>query len=57
MPSTSDRINITTARIQVNLKGNVLDEKLVITKAITGKKRGRQQAKTRLRDIRSVIGE
>ena len=57
MPSTTDRINITTARTQVNLKGNVLDEKLVITKAITGKKRGRQQAKTRLMDIRSVIGE
>jgi len=57
MPSMSDRINITTARTQVNLKGNVLDEKLVITKAITGKKRGRQQAKTRLRDIRSVIGQ
>jgi len=43
MPMTQKRIEITNARTQGNLKGDILDEKIKLKKAITGKRRGPQK--------------
>ena len=44
MPGTVQRVELTNARTQGNLKGDILDEKLAILKSIQGSKRGTQKS-------------
>ena len=57
MPSTTQRVDLTNARIQGNLNGEILRDKLVIEKKIEGKKRGPQKKKNRTDnvDITSLV--
>jgi len=47
---TKQRIEITNAQTQGNLKGDILDEKISLKKAITGGKRGPQKPRVRTLD-------
>ena len=50
MPMTKYRIETTNARTKGNLKGDILDEKISLKKAITGEKRGPQKPRVRTLD-------
>ena len=52
MPTTSTRVEVTSARTQSNLKGEVLEHRVVLQDAIIGKKR--RQMKTRARDTDNI---
>ena len=47
IPTTTTRIEATNARTQSNLNGEIVQQKAELKKAITGKKRGAQKARTR----------
>ena len=51
MPSTTQRVNLTNARVQGNLNGEILKDKLAIEKKIEGKKRGPQKKKARIDNV------
>ena len=44
MPEIVQQVELTNARTQGNLKGEILDEKLAILKSIQGLKRGPQKS-------------
>ena len=44
MPATVQRVELTNARTQGNLRGEILDEKLAILKSIQGSNRGPQKS-------------
>ena len=50
MPTTEQRVEVTNARTQSNLKGHILEEKILLQESITGKKRGPQQPRVRSAD-------
>ena len=47
MPTTATRVEVTNARTQSNLKGEILDLKVALQEGTTGKKRGPQKPRTR----------
>ena len=55
MPTTEKRVEVTNARTQSNLKGDILEEKLVLQSSIVGKKRGPQKARVRASDEVMVV--
>ena len=55
MPTTSTRIEVTNARTQSNLNGDILEHKIKLKVATTGKKRGRQKARAKVADNLSII--
>ena len=55
MPSTTQRIELTNARVQGNLNGEVLNDKLAIEKKTTGKKRGPQKKRARTSNSIQII--
>ena len=44
MPTTTTRVEVTNARTQSNLNGDIMQEKIVLKTGITGKKRGPQKS-------------
>ena len=50
MSTTSTRVEVTNARTQNNLKGDILDDKVKLQDAITGKKRGQLKPRARNAD-------
>jgi len=50
VPMTKQRIETTDAQTQGNLKGDILEEKISLKKAITGKRRGPQKPRVRTLD-------
>ena len=55
MTSHKQRIEITNARTQGNLKGDILDEKIVLKRKTSGKKRGPYKSKARPVENDSVM--
>jgi len=55
MPTTEKRVEVTNARTQSNLKGDVLEEKIALRNSITGKKRGPQKTRVRASDEVIVV--
>jgi hypothetical protein len=55
MPTTEKRVEVTNARTQSNLKGDILMEKIALQSSITGKKRGPQKARVRAYDEVAVV--
>ena len=55
MPSTIQRIELTNARVQSNLNGEILNDKLAIEKKTTGKKRGPQKKRARTSNSVQII--
>ena len=55
MTSAKQRIEITNARTQGNLKEDILDDKISLQKSITGKKRGKQKPRVRALDGGAVV--
>ena len=50
MSTSSTRVEVTNARPQINLKGEILDDKVKLQDAITGKKRGHLKPRARNAD-------
>ena len=55
MQSTHNRVQVTTAWTQGNLKGGILNQKLIIQRRLDKGKRGPQRAKEKVIDKRSII--
>jgi len=55
MASNMQRIETTNARTQGNMKREILDEKITLKRATTGKQRGPQKARTRRVESGAVI--